>query len=184
MSANQFDEVYKEHKYELQHLDVAHKPYIITFSATPGMGKTTVAIKLEATLKAIRISSDTARTLLAKHGFKLASLSDYLLYVLKQLEQTSPNHLIILDISVDREYKLIADEAQKQHIPLFIIRLDVTKEEAAARILQSKPNPEAYLKHLDKWFQDYQSFNPNNVSFTLTQNNLPALIKTLQENTK
>lgn len=178
--AHQFDEVYKEHQNELQYLDVAHAPFIITFSATPGMGKTTVAKKLETCLQAVRISSDTARVLLAKHGLKSASLSDYLMYLLKELEQTSPNHLIILDMSVDREYKLIADTAQKQHIPLFVIRLDVTKEEAAIRILKSKPNPDAYLKHLDKWFQDYQAFNPNNSNFTLTSDNFPALLQKIK----
>ena len=184
VSANQFADIYKEHKQELQNLDVAHAPFIITFSATPGMGKTTVAKQLESELFALRISSDTARALLTKHSLKPSeTLRDYLQYMLKQLEQTSPNHLIILDMSVDREYKLIADAAQKQNIPLFVIRLDVTKEEAASRILKSKPKPDAYLKHLDKWFKDYQAFNPSNISFTLTQDNFPALLKTLQENT-
>ena len=59
-----FADVFQSHLQILKHLDVANPRLLVMFSGTPGMGKTTVAKKLEDHLQAIRLSTDEARSLL------------------------------------------------------------------------------------------------------------------------
>jgi len=57
------DRFFSEYVQTLKNLDVENHPLIISFSATPGMGKTTLAKILEEKFQAIRISSDDVRKL-------------------------------------------------------------------------------------------------------------------------
>lgn len=187
-----YEAIFKEHLTSLQNVNVANKPFVIAFSGVPGMGKTDVAKQLESSLSAIRLSSDTARQLLIKHGIKpyeknpqteQPNLAMYLGYCIEQLSKQSPNHLIILDMSIDREYPLIATLAQKHHYKLFVIRLVVPRDIVEQRIRSREKNPESYLKHLDKWFRDYNAFDEKNVNFFLDNSQetlqLQELTKTL-----
>jgi predicted kinase len=160
-----YEAVFAEHVLMLNHLEVPHSPKVITFSATPGMGKTVIAKKLETALQAIRLSSDDARKLLRKHNE--TDLSAYLGYVVQELNKRSPNHLIILDMSIDREYNNLETIAAKEGYKLFIIRLNVPRQIAEERIKSREPNPEAYLKHMDKWYQDYLAFPQSKANFIL-----------------
>lgn len=172
----QFSEIFKEHSGLLKNLHVAQSPFIISFSATPGMGKSEVAKRLETSLQAIRLSSDTARRLLVQHGLKpnyidpetgQSTLMSYLGYSVEQLQKTSPNHLFILDMSIDRQYPLIASATAKNGWKLFVIRLVVPRASVEKRICDRESNPEAYLKHMDTWYRDYNAFNPQHVDFVL-----------------
>jgi predicted kinase len=171
-----FSEIFKEQSTSLQNLEVAHEPFVIAFSGVPGMGKTEVAKALESSLKAIRLSSDSSRQILIKHGIKpyeknpqtqQTNLEAYMGYCLELLSKQSANHRIILDMSIDREYPLVSSLAQKHGYKLFIIRLVVPRTIVEQRIRAREVNPESYLKHLDKWYQDYNAFDQKNVNFFL-----------------
>ncbi len=171
-----FSEIFREHVSSFQNLDVAHSPFVIVFSATPGMGKSEVAKRLETSLKAVRLSSDTARRLLVKHGLKpnqvdaekgQSILMCYMGYCVQQLLAASPNHLFILDMSIDREYPLLSSHATKNGWRIFVIQLAVSRTIAEERIRAREVDPEAYLKHMDRWFKDYNAFDQKNVNFVL-----------------
>ena len=174
--SNQFLPVFEEHVTSLHHLEVAHPPSAIAFSATPGMGKTTIANELEKRLQGVRLSSDTARKLLRKHGInpnaidpttKQTAFIAYMAYFLQEHVKRSVNHLIIFDMSVDRQYSLLAAHSKN----LFVIRLVVPRPVVEERIRKREDTPDAYLKHMDKWFSDYDAFDEKRVNFFFDNTN-------------
>lgn len=167
-----YEKIFKEHCHLLKNFEKENKPGLILFSGTPGMGKTWLAKKLESQLLALRISSDEIRGLLRNHNFnpdkrdpstKLRKLDTYLRYCLIQLETLSPNKLYILDMSIDRTYENILAMTHEKHIPFFIIRLILPREEVEKRLKDKEINQGGtYLPHLNGWFESYEAFGLKN----------------------
>ncbi|GAB5411350.1 MAG: hypothetical protein ChlgKO_04640 [Chlamydiales bacterium] len=154
------------------YVDVENPSLIIAFSGTPGMGKTTITKRLEEEFHGIRISSDDLRNELRTHGLDpdkrppympISHLQSCSTLLFQALSLKSPNHLFILDKSIDRTFPFF----KQLQTPLFTIRLELGREEIENRIRESKKNPEAYLIHLDKWLADYNALENEEFSFTV-----------------
>lgn len=162
-----YAEIFAAHIETMDYLDVQQDAQVISFSGTPGMGKSAVARVLEEELQAVRISSDDVRRMLRDYGYEPDRLSGnavytplqvYLMYALSRIHKEYTNHCFILDSSVDRKYLSLAELTAAMNYPLFIIRLDCPRELAEERIVATRANPEDYLKHMDSWFADYEAF--------------------------
>lgn len=186
-----FDQIFTEHVKSIKNLELENSPLIISFSATPGMGKTTLSKILEEKLSAVRISSDEARILfkkngrvLEKEGFVLNArlLEEYFSYLIYRLQDVSKNYLLILDMNLSAfNYKKLIGLTNKFEIPLFLIRLELSKEEAINRIsLREMENKESYLKFMDKWYNDYLDFDILKCDYFL-DTTLPIDEKTLKD---
>jgi len=165
--------IIEQHINSLQNLDKINPRYFIFFSAIPGMGKTTIAKKLELELKAIRITLDDGRIFLRKNnlyplfGSDIKSMTHYLNCLLLQLKKVSKNRLIIIDDTVDSMYKHLCSIAKKFDSPTFLIKLDVSKKTAIERIKLREINPTGYLNKIDHWYNEYSKFDQKYVNYIL-----------------
>jgi predicted kinase len=170
------DNVIQEHKLQLHNLDKIHKPLLILFSATPGMGKTTIAKQLEDEFSAIRITLDEGRILMKKYNLypitgteqdKIDCIMNYANMLLRSLQKTSKNQFIILDASVDRMYSKISAIAAEHQFPTFLIQVKTSKKTAIRRIKAREKNPEGYLANIDRWYKDYLAFDSKYIDYSI-----------------
>ncbi len=165
-SEDKFPEVFERHKESMRYLNVSRSRLFIMFSATPGMGKTTLAKLIEEKFQAVRISSDESKVLLSECEINpnerdpetgLIMSERYLDYCIHQVNSRFANHMIILDKSVDRTYEKYRSLMQGLDYELYLIRLYVEKDEVIRRLYEREgsraPN---FVKHLNRWLVDYQ----------------------------
>ena len=142
----------------LENLDVPHKDELILLSGTPGMGRTTLAKRLAQDLKGVYISADELRQLSEKKNVKKEV---YTLF--KRIRKEHQNHRIIFDggLTLVHHLALLSQEMKGKKPDRFVtgkkvvIRMSAPREHVEGRIRKCKVNPDAYFKHLDKWFQIY-----------------------------
>ncbi len=153
--------LYKAHSEMLTHTDVSHKPLVICFSGTPGMGKTYLAKLLQEKYNGVRLCTDEIRDLIKTSCPSVSNgellLGRYLFYFLEHYK--GPNKLIILDASIDRRYAVLFPLLEQKKIPYVVIRFDVPRDVVIDRIKQRDgPRNENYLQLLDFWYADYEAF--------------------------
>lgn len=159
-SVNSFrEEIFEEQMKYLKYLDESNPRVLILFSGTPGMGKTTLAKRLEDYFHGVRINLDLLRKMMSEHGFRYEDpLLQYLRWsMLKLLAETS-NHLIILDSSVDRKYEICQTLAKEHGFEIYLIRLEVEREEVEKRIVSRGTDVENLLLNMDGYWRDYEKF--------------------------
>ena len=170
------DAIIQEHITTLPNLDKEHEPLLILFSATAGMGKTTVAKKIEDALGAVRITLDEVRILMKKYGVypltgteqdRITCIMNYLDKLLLALEKKSKNHLVILDDTVDRMHQKIATIAANHKCPTFLIQVKASKETAIRRIKAREKDPQGYLDNMDRWYKDYLAFDSKCIDYAI-----------------
>ncbi len=175
-----FVKLFYIHQQKLNNLKKSNRPMLICFSGTPGMGKTTISEKLESHYSALVISSDQNRSLIKKHSsekkkYSKEDDSDYFYFLINNLPKT--NGMIVLDMSIDRTYKELLPWASKNKLPVFIIQLELSKDEAINRIKsRNRPSDPNSLKNIDSTFEDYKRFHENvGIDFYLDNSGVPNL---------
>ncbi len=153
--------VFEQHVLQLHNTHLEHKPFMITFSGVPGMGKSKLARELQDTYQAVLISTDALRALFNNAGIKAKeydeALQHYFVYFFKHYNQ--PNKRMILDASIDRKYVQLFPFFQQQNIGFVVVRLEVPQNIIIERIIAREGDKApAYLKHMDKWVMDYNNF--------------------------
>jgi predicted kinase len=149
---------------------VNERKMLVLFSGIPGSGKTTHARQLERAHHGIRINVDEIRELVGHLG--LAETKEkrnqiakaYVAYCLDQLIAET-NHLVIIDASADRVYQQTMTWCKKNDFESFIISLDISKEEAVARLTlrESAEELPTYLEMLDTWIADHAAFHEQTI---------------------
>lgn len=163
---HRFEPVLHDQLELLNHLDTPQPRLVIAFSGVPGMGKTTLAKGLEEKLAGLRLSSATARQLLSEHHIDpqaidssgLRQIDQYMAYLQRRLDQLSPNHLLIIDASLDRTYKRLLSEAHAKGYQTLVVRLMAPRPVVEARIQGVKSGSEKHLSNLDDWYKQYEAF--------------------------
>lgn len=156
------EKMFKQHCSQLKNTHIQQKPFIITFSGTPGMGKSRLAQKLEDVYQAVRISTDTLRALFnSSASIELKeydeALQKYFAYFFKRY--SFPNKRMILDASIDRKYARLFPFFQLQNIEFVVVRLEVPRDVIVKRLIAREGDRAYwYLKHLDAWLLDYDNF--------------------------
>lgn len=162
-----YQAVLNEHVATLKNLSTANSPKFVLFSGAPGMGKTTLAKRIEDELHALRISTDEIRTILKKYGMnadakiagtQMTYLSGYLVNLAYWIEKNSPNKLWVIDASMDKNYDEMVNFAKLKKAPTFLVRLVTSKETALAR-LKTIPEADFYLPQFEGWWAAYTTFN-------------------------
>jgi cytidylate kinase len=152
-----FEMLFQKQLPTLNHLEAVHEPLTILFSATPGMGKSTLSRIIEAEFLALRISGDETRQLFRAEGLSLVNFEAYFSYLIERLHEVSPNRRIVLDRSIDRTFDSVQAACEAWESPYFLIRLIVPKEEVQARILKRDTDLNTY-NILDRCWVDYERF--------------------------
>lgn len=182
-----FDNIIQEHITLLSNLDKVNPPLMILFSATPGMGKTTLATNIQNVFDAVKITVDDARKLLVKHAIpvrgdstykslpieeKIECIVNYLDQLIQEIRKTSKNQFFIIDDSVNQWHDKIQRIADKNGMQTFLIRLDVSKAKAIERIKQREQDPQGYLDAMDTWYYFYQQFDAHLVDYVFCNENI------------
>lgn len=154
------ESVFKQHVRLLKNTRIEHKPLVICFSGVPGMGKTHIAKILEEKYQGVRISNNEIRAIVNTFANTPNSqwlMQAYLMYFM--LSYTAPNKLIILDSSIDRQYAVLLPYLTFKGIPYIIIRLETPYEQVVDCLTKREQAGEGvYLKFLDSWYADYDTF--------------------------
>lgn len=160
-AAKTFNEkYYAKHIESLPYLAEKNPKIIILFSATPGMGKTWLSMQLEEHFRGVRISSDEVRALLRKETKDEKIIDDYILWAMKKVSNTTPNHMIILDRTIDRgedRYKVYETFAKNFGYEIFLVRLVADKEKVEKRIRSRGTNSESFIKRMDYRWSEYEN---------------------------
>ncbi|MDP2925973.1 MAG: AAA family ATPase [Nanoarchaeota archaeon] len=164
MKKRWFKKIYQVHEKTLIYKDAKNKKLIICFSGVPASGKTTLAKILEKRYMGIRLNKDDIGNIILKLNLvnetdiKEGFSSEYIIHLLKNYPLK--NKLIILDKSIDRDYKTLFNILKKYSYPIFLIRLKISREKMIKRInKRNNDNLEAWIKKVDKWFFDFIEAN-------------------------
>jgi hypothetical protein len=154
------ESIFKRHIRSLAHTRIEHKPLVVCFSGVPGMGKTHVAKIIEQTYQAVRVSADDIRAIIGTitNGQTTQFLTQvYILYFF--LSYTAPNKFIVLDMSIDRNYRLLFPYLKLRGIPYVVVRINTPYEQVVACLTQrEKANHGTYIQFLPSWYADYDAF--------------------------
>lgn len=170
--ADTFADLYSFHLEKLPYLKEKHPPIAILFSATPGMGKTTISKHLSSHYHALLISTDELRLTMKNHGVYCDKrpvneneklLHQFFSYFLNRLFHEYPNQFYVMDASMDRKYETIKENLDSLDFRTILVRLEVPRDLTAQRLIAREQYPDYFLRHLDKWFSDYESFDLNHV---------------------
>lgn len=172
MNRQIFKEIYKAHFKQLKYTKIPHKKFVIVFSGIPGSGKTHLAKILEKRYRAVKIRSDSIRTIVDKLYPKqdLDKLTySYLFWILKNYK--FKNKLIILDKGIDRKYKETFSLLKKEGYKIFIIRLKLLKDLSEKRIIKKLGKlDDNYIGRIDKWIREWKDFGKNVKSDIVIEN--------------
>lgn len=146
------------HLHTLPNKEKSNPKFLILFSGTPGMGKTTIAKKLEEHFQAIRLSTDEARLLLKANNLSPALADSYIEWCLHAIYKELPNQLIILDRSVDRTYPTYLQFAKDFGYNTFLVRMDVQRSIVEGRIRQRGRDVHELLQAADRSWNDFEQF--------------------------
>lgn len=153
-----YEKIFEEYKASVPYYSVENPRLMILFSGTPGMGKSTLSKKLERDLQGMRVSSDESRALLKKYGRNSMEVGAYLEWLLVKLQERSPNHLIILDKSMDRNYQAVMEFARKYGFKTYLIRMTMERSNAEERIRFRGENVEKLIQNADNHWGQYAQF--------------------------
>lgn len=184
-----WEEVYSRQCGALENLWERKPRLLILFSATPGMGKSSLSLHLEKELKALRVSADDARALLRElYGDPSLKdgemrLEEYLYYALDRLDKESDNHLVILDRSIDGVEEESLQLAEALGYDTFVIRLQCQRSTVERRIRGREREPSLHLSRLDRWFEQYERFPEEliDLSFSVEEEWGELDLKSLEE---
>lgn len=160
-----FNKIYTDYKEKLSNLNVSNSKFLIAFAATPGSGITTLSKSLEASLEAVRISSDEVQSILQEYrgeefydGFILEK-REFIYYLVKKIINEYENKLIILDKSIDRSYEDIKNLTDELDIPFVTISLETGREELVKRLKNTYGDyAKNYINDLDRWIREHEEF--------------------------
>ncbi len=172
-----FNEIFTIHQKKLNYLNSKNKNRIaICFSGVPGAGKTTISKELEKELKAIRIEIDQIREIVANlfeqknikyknNKNKYLEIKNqsyrYVKDLLQYIQGNEKNHLIILDLSLDRRYSYIKSLLDFFNYRIFSISLEADESQLRNRIKTRQTgmlDRSIYLKMLPGWIKDHVTF--------------------------
>lgn len=130
------DKVVAQYYGKMLYRDIAHPKILLTFSAVPGSGKTTLAKKLASDLKAGYIRADDIRHMLRQAGIDPISVktSDITRRIASLVLEKDANKFIILDASMDRTWDDFFAHALKMNATPFVVRMNVSDVEVAKRL--------------------------------------------------
>lgn len=167
-----FATIFEEQLKLFSYRNESNPTLIVMFSGTPGMGKTTIAECIEKHFHGIRISSDAVRRILRDHQvYNEKLVHRYMLWCVEKFFTDYPNHLIILDCSVDRTYDLYIKTIQGQGIDTFLIRMKVERHLVEERIRLRGRDVEPLLQGADRSWHDYEVFGQSHEPDFIFDNN-------------
>lgn len=165
INKNKFEIISKRLLPQLKYKDLPNKQLIITFAGVSYSGKTAIAKILEDKYKSVSISSDNLMGI-ASREYSIKNLdyeklkNDYIYYILKN--PPFRNHLIILDKSMDREYKRFFEVCKSNDLNYFLIQLEISRKNAVSRAKKRNPHDlDSWLSRFDRWFREHEEFKKN-----------------------
>lgn len=171
----------------LKNINIPHKQHIITFCGVPGAGKTTLSKQLEEKYHMVRIGNDSIRKIISSLNLITSPeeaellFQEYNFYLISHLP--FKNKRIILDKSMDRQYKPFFETCKSNNLKYFIIRLNVSDPICALKRLSKREKIIEQTKvSMKRWFKEYNDCAKNlkaDVTLNAENPNLDELYRKL-----
>ncbi len=158
-------EIYKELEPELgKNMSFPNPKLVVCFSGVSGVGKTTLAKRLEKDLNAVRLNNDDIRLIIERGRVDRDTrelIKEQFIEYFREIFFSWPNGAIVIDSGIDRRYQRLKEDFQKRGYPLLVISLFAPREVLEQRILQReghRAEKEGSLLLLEKWIKDKENF--------------------------
>lgn len=182
-----FEQIWREQKTLLGELNTKNPKQLILIAGVPGSGKTTLLKSLQRRINCLYIRSDDIRDILNReYSDNVLANSpqlkeQYIEYIFNNYLSKCENQMIILDMSMDREYNFLLQVADKYEYPRIIISLNCTKNILQERLSKRESAyVDEFLKNLPKWISDHEAFNRLNIAdliFDTEKENLDEMVE-------
>jgi dephospho-CoA kinase len=162
-----FDEISKKFFQTLKNTETENKQLIIAFSGIPGVGKSELARRLEERYRAVRIGNDSIRNIISSSETFSVSAEEAEILLQNYNEHFIRNYpfgnrFLVLDKSMDRQYKRFFPIFEELGLRYFIIRMHISPEEAIERILKREEIDPAWLQaNMERWQREFKDFGKN-----------------------
>ncbi|HSX35414.1 MAG TPA: ATP-binding protein [Patescibacteria group bacterium] len=149
---------------QLTNRDLSQPLMLVTFSGTPGCGKTTLANHLAADLHAQCLQSDALREMIRSFGsdpaqISMPSLSDR---IIQEVIKHDRNQLFIIDASMDRVWQFYLKHVKRLGALSFIIRFDMPPVVIRRRMSQrNRHDDQDLLAQFDTFWQQFEDCRRN-----------------------
>lgn len=132
---------------------------LITFSAIPGAGKSTISKQLQDKFNIARINKDDLHDIMVTMGE--AHNEELLKAAVARLSKmlADKGKVILFDSSIDRKYDELSEWTSKNGYELFVVEIEVSREVLERRIIErNKEGADDYLKEMDRWENEHRNF--------------------------
>lgn len=146
---------------KLENIAVAHPKLLVVFSGGNGVGKSSLAARIQQDLQALVLENDKIKQCVLQRDPRTPPRDlnltawKYSMNLYERLSNLTPNGLVVRDAIIDWYYDRILPIFEKQGYQLFIIAFDVSRKKRTDLILQRGDLPTVSAQHLLDMLDDH-----------------------------
>lgn len=175
------EKIHKIYSKKLKNINVKNNKLWICFSGVPGSGKSFISKKIAKRYNGVIIRGDDIRKII--DGFKVSEhfkehlLDKYLLWFISNYFFI--NKLIILDKSIDRDFRKIFSLARRKKYKVFVIRIKASSKIVKVRLSKQERIGKGFNTKMKKWSNDWKRFGKEVKSDIIIENSKKLNLKPL-----
>ena len=147
----------------LQNCEVMHPKLLVVFSGGNGVGKSSLARKIESELSAVVLENDEVKVHLLKYNPEISRDDlqrltwQYTMDLYKRISKEITNGLIVRDGIIDWYYDRILPIFEVQGYELFVVGYDISERKSAELIRARGDKPTVSAEHLISLLKEHKA---------------------------
>ena len=147
----------------LQNREVMHPKLLVVFSGGNGVGKSSLARKIESELSAVVLENDEVKVHLLKYNPEISRDDlqrltwQYTIDLYKRISKEVSNGLVVRDGIIDWYYDRILPIFEVQGYELFVVGYDISERKSAELIRARGDKPTVSAEHLISLLKEHKA---------------------------